>query len=332
VPGRIDRYEIRGLLGEGGMGRVFLAWDPRLERDVALKVLSPDCAADERLLARFRREARLASALNHPHICTVHYMGEGDGSLFIVMERVEGETLPTSRGAGQAVERVLEIGGQIASALAAAHAAGIVHRDIKPGNVMVRPDGLVKVVDFGLARSRTGALRPRASGLPTETEPGTLVGSLGYMSPEQACGREVDGASDVFSLGIVLYELATGAHPFQTSSPAEVLQAILSHTPPRADRIEPTVPGELAALLHRMLERDAALRPPAAEVEAALSDLLFEGGIATTGETADVPYHTVGREREFGELVRALDEASTGSGRICLAAAAHDGALTSAWC
>jgi hypothetical protein len=244
-------------------------------------------------------------------------MGEEAGHPFLVMERVDGETLSTSGGTPLGIERVHEIGSQVASALAAAHAAGIVHRDIKPGNVMVRADGTAKVVDFGLARVETGAVRARTAGSLSATEPGTLVGSLGYMSPEQARGCEVDGASDVFSLGVVIYELATGVHPFQAGSPAEVLQAVLSHTPLSADQVDPAVPAPLAALLERMLERDAALRPSAAEVADALGGARH--GAPAEAKVASPPRRTVGRQRELAELCRAVDDASAGRGRIlCL--------------
>jgi serine/threonine protein kinase len=218
VPG----YDILRELGRGGMGVVYQARDTRLGRLVALKFPPPGAASDPRRLERFRREARAAGALNHPAVCTLHDVGESEGRPFLVLEFVEGQTLRALVGARPDFAQLVPLFLQVAEALRVAHAAGIVHRDIKPDNLMVRPDGYVKVLDFGLARLLPGPADPPLEPLPgrpgpagvADTDPGMLVGTAGYMSPEQARGEPVGSASDIFSLGIVLYELATGRHPF----------------------------------------------------------------------------------------------------------------------
>src|SRR5262249_7133833 len=208
VPG----YTVLSLLSRGGMGVVYKARQDSLDRPVALKFLPAACARDPVWLERFRREARTASALNHPHICTIYDTGESAGRPFISMELVEGRTLEALIGRRLSMEELARLFGQAARALAAAHAAGVVHRDIKPANLMVRDDGILKVLDFGLARQlATGGAQGSVPGGKT-TDPGTQVGTPLYMSPEQARAAPVDTATDIFSLGLVLYELATGQH------------------------------------------------------------------------------------------------------------------------
>src|SRR5579863_484385 len=221
APGtRLAHYEIVSMLGAGGMGEVYLAEDKRLRRKVALKMLSSELTRDERGLRRFEHEAHAASALNHPNILTIHEFGQADGMHFIASEFIEGVTLRQRLAKGRLeLGTAIEIAIQIASALAAAHATGIIHRDIKPENVIVRSDGIVKVLDFGIAKlneQRIGeTIRRTASAIASSTsEPGMVIGTAKYMSPEQARGLQVDARSDIFSLGAVLYEMVTGREAF----------------------------------------------------------------------------------------------------------------------
>src|SRR5215475_449064 len=217
---KIGPYEILSPLGAGGMGEVYRARDAKLGREIAVKVLPASVADDRGRRQRFEQEARSASALNHPNILTIYDIGEADGALFIAMELVEGKTLRELLASGEPLptKRLLDLGVQAAEGLAKAHSAGIVHRDLKPENVMVSRDGFVKILDFGLAKL-VQAPAAEASNLPTvvepATRPGTVMGTVGYMSPEQASGEPVDYRSDQFSLGSVLYELLTGSKPFQ---------------------------------------------------------------------------------------------------------------------
>ena len=254
------------------MGVVYKARDSRLDRFVALKFLSPGAARDPQPLARFRREARAASALNHPAICTLHGLGDDRGRPFLVLEWVEGQTLRTlGRPAPRPGRVAARWSGRWPRRCGRRHAAGIVHRDIKPENLMVRPDGFVKVLDFGLARLLPAPADGGTVHGEGVTEPGTLLGTTNYMSPEQARAEAVDGATDVFSLGLVLYELATGRHPFRAEMWLGTLQAIAEQPPLPPARLNPEIPSALEVLILRMLEKDPRQRPTAAEVEAALS-------------------------------------------------------------
>lgn len=268
LTGRIlGSYEVLSPLGAGGMGEVYLARDTRLGRNVAIKLL-PDShrLASDRIL-RFEREARAASALNHPNIITIYDIGSCDAGRFMVMELVEGQTLREILAAGSALPSLAPLGGQIAKALAVAHAAGIIHRDIKPANIMVRKDGYVKVLDFGLARLMHESGGPS----PLEvTNPGQILGTVAYMSPEQARGQSLGGSSDVFSLGTIFYEMATGRHPFQADSAVATLYAIHSQQPVAPSAVNPHIPPPLEALILAMLNKDPSLRPTGAEVDAAL--------------------------------------------------------------
>ena len=276
----ISRYVILEELGVGGMGVVYKAQDTRLGRHAALKFLPLELAQYPQRLERFRREALTASALNHPHICTVHDIGDHNGQPYLVMELIEGRTLRELVEQRPSLRETMHLGGQVARALAAAHAAGIVHRDIKPENIMVRADGYAKVVDFGLALLVSSSMTEDGSTDDIFSEPGTLTGTIRYMSPEQARGEAVGSPSDVFSLGICLYELTTGRHPFQSNSSVGVLHAILSETPPPPRRFNPEIPEALEALIQRMLDKDPCRRPAAQQV----ADALLAGVPMTEGE------------------------------------------------
>ena len=302
---QIAGYELVGLIGAGGMGEVYKAYDKKLDRPVALKLLPLHLTDNPDWLRRFRAEAKAASSLNHPHILVVHDIGEFQGRPFIVMEFVEGQTLRERVDAGSvAVKDAIGIAIQVASALAASHARGIVHRDIKPENVMLRPDGYVKVLDFGLARQMAA---PEAGTL-TATEPGTLIGTLRYMSPEQSRGEAAHAPSDVFSLGLLLFEMVTGRHPFHADSTIGVLHGIQSSAPGPSD-----AGPELDNLLVEMLQKDPRVRPPAADVVARLT-----GFAARAPAAGYVPRRrtSVGRERERADLRAAFEAADRGNGQF----------------
>jgi tetratricopeptide (TPR) repeat protein len=316
----ISHYCLEARLGGGGMGVVYRARDTRLDRPVALKFLPETYAGDARALERFRREARTASALNHPHICTIYDIDEYQGQPFLIMELIEGQTLRALVGQRPALATLAEVVGQATKALAAAHAAGIVHRDVKPENVMVRADGYVKVLDFGLARRLPTDSASAPPGVAI-TEPGLLLGTVRYMSPEQARGEAASSACDIFALGIVLYELAVGQHPFPADSQVGVLHAIIAQPPLPPGRLNPEIPAPLEGLLMRMLEKDARLRPGAAEVGAALGELARSAAAlpACPGHPA-IQRHTVGRQPELTELRAAFASASAGRGLfLCVA-------------
>ena len=263
---RMEHYEVTARLGAGGIGEVWLARDLNLDREIALKLLSPRFASDPYHTRRFQQEARAASALNHPNIITVHEIGETEGMLFIAQERVAGETIRQRLKRGPIpLKEILDIGAQASAALGAAHAAGVVHRDIKPENVMVRPDGLVKVLDFGLARfveRRTDAPIGQNESV---SLPGFVLGTVRYMSPEQARGLSIDSRSDIFSLGVMLYEMAAGLPPFAGSTPTDTLAAILTDDPAPLSRHARQIPAEFERIVRRCLEKDPAARYPSAE-------------------------------------------------------------------
>lgn len=259
----LSRYEIRSKLGEGGMGEVYLAWDTRLDRKVALKILLAEVAANQEGMRRFVQEAKAASALNHPNILTIYEIDQTDSIEFIATEFIEGEMLrQRMRNAPLKIGEVLDVAAQIASALAAAHSAGIVHRDIKPENIMLRHDGIVKVLDFGLAKLTE---RPPINSVDSEaqtrvvvaTDPGVVMGTAIYMSPEQARGLNVDARTDIFSLGVLIYEMVTGRLPFDGSNTNEILGSILSdkeHAP--LARFARQVPAELERIVDKALRKD----------------------------------------------------------------------------
>ena len=289
----IGHYRVVSRLGAGGMGEVFLAEDERLGRRVALKVLARDLAADATALARFQREARALAALNHPNIVTIYSVEEHDGAPFLTMELVAGRTLadriPPS---GMELGGLLGVAIPIADALAAAHRGGVTHRDLKPSNVMVSDDGTVKVLDFGLAT----LVRPDAAtlvgdeGASPRTATGAIIGTFPYMSPEQVAGRPADHRSDLFALGVILYEMATGARPFRGQSSVELLAAIARDEPTAVRSRNPAVPPALESLISRCLEKRADRRPAGAdEVGDELRAIAAAGAAQTAGAATRLP-------------------------------------------
>ncbi|MBS1786709.1 MAG: serine/threonine-protein kinase [Acidobacteria bacterium] len=273
----IGHYRVVSQLGRGGMGEVYLAEDGRLERKVALKVLPAAFTENRDRVQRFEREAKAASALNHPNILTIHEIGEVDGAHYIVSEFVEGETLRAMIERSKlSVSEAISIAEQVAGALSVAHRAGIIHRDIKPENVMVRPDGLVKVLDFGLAKLTERAATPAEVDSQAQilarlsTEPGVVMGTASYMSPEQARGQKVDHRTDIFSLGVMLYEMVAGCRPFVGTTTSETIAAILRDEPPPLTAHEPNTPRELERIIGKTLRKECEERYQIAK------DLLFD--------------------------------------------------------
>ena len=335
------RYRILSPLGAGGMGEVFLAEDTRLERRVAVKFLPASAEEDAVARERLRREALAAAALDHPFICKVYEIGDAGDRAFIVMEYVEGDTLRVASRRGLPVSQVVDIAHQLTQALDAAHRRGVVHRDLKPANVMVTPQGHVKVMDFGLAKqvvsptsppsgaagsdpgAETQEGRPATTARAALTDAGTRLGTPAYMSPEQILGASLDPRSDLFSLGVILHELATGRHPFLRDNPAETMAAILRDQPTPGSRDADEVTG-FGAVIHRLLSKACAERHQTTtdlldDLEA-LRAQVWSSSRTTVAATAPPAERTpfVGRDAEAADLTALLDRMLTGKGGLVL--------------
>ena len=292
-------YEVLSLLGAGGMGQVYRARDTRLDRDVAIKVLPEHLAHSPEAVARFKSEARAVAALSHPGILAIHDFGSEQGITYAVMELLDGENLGSRLARGPlAWRQATDVGVEIAEGLAAAHEKGIIHRDLKPANIFLTTDGQIKIVDFGIARVK---VRPAVQPVTTATEPGRVLGTAGYMSPEQVRGETIEAPSDIFSLGCVLYEMLSGRSPFSHATTAETLAAILKDEPPALTDLKKDIPPALGKIVSRCLQKNAANRFQGARDLAQALRAVLSGP-----ETATLPWHAAWRARPYRPLIVAL--------------------------
>src|SRR5579862_6142269 len=316
----VSHYRVTGKLGQGGMGVVYAAEDTRLGREVALKFV-PENQRDAQARERLQREARAASALNHPNICTIYDVGEHEGEYFIAMELLRGETLQQRLWRGALpLEMALELGIQLSDALQSAHSKGILHRDLKPSNIFLTEHSQAKLLDFGLARSLRmatvmgGSDRTASMGDPNLTSPGTALGTVAYMSPEQARGEELDPRSDLFSLGAVLYEMFAGQAPFSGNSTAVIFDAILNRDPAPVTRVNPKLPPEMERMLGKLLEKDRELRyQSAAEVRSDLKRLKRDSESGKTATLLPAPGRRGGHRVAWVSASRLLPPPPSGS-------------------
>src|SRR5271166_2598813 len=312
TPGTIlGQYEIRSPLGAGGMGEVYRAHDTRLDREVAIKVLPESLTSDADRLRRFEQEARAAAALNHPNILAVYQMATHDGVSFMVTELLDGETLRERLRRGPVpIRKAIDYGVQIAHGLVAAHDKGIVHRDLKPENLFVTKEGRVKILDFGLAKLKqpdadegADCARPTQT---KQTEPGVVMGTAGYMSPEQVRGKTVDHRTDIFAFGAILYEMLTGKRAFQRSTSAETMTAILNDDPPSMLQIVQSTPPGLQRVVHRCLEKNPEQRFQSASDLAFALEALSESGSSPTAGNRDQGQRRTGRLLLWSACVVAI--------------------------
>src|SRR5215475_2055183 len=307
---KLGRYEIRAKIGEGGMGEVYAGRDTQLGRDVAVKVLPTIVSSDAERLRRFEQEACAASALNHPNILVVHDIGAHDGTTYVVSELLEGETLRKRiAGTPLAQRRAIDYALQIANGLAAAHEKGIIHRDLKPDNIFITNDGRVKILDFGLAKLTQLDGNPSQTDVPTrrvDTDPGVVMGTVGYMSPEQLKGGKVDQRADIFSFGAILYEMLSGRRAFQGESAAETMSAILKEDPPELSDTNKSVSPGFERLVHHCLEKNPAARfHSARDVAFALESLSGSGPTSTHAALPAIGWRQM-RRRELTAWIVAV--------------------------